>query len=73
MAIFLLIYVLFIIMWMVWSGVLVYHTLKYKFPDDESKIFLGLFLALSVVILIVSFIAISKADWLTIPKVFGGK
>lgn len=74
MAIFLLIYVLFLIMWLVWSGILVYHTIKYRFPQDtESKLFLIAFLAASIIILIVSFIAIGRADWLTLPKVFGGR
>jgi hypothetical protein len=71
MAIFLLIYVIFVIIWLVWSGFLVYYTLKYKFPDDEARLFLALFIGLSVVVLLFSFIFISRADWLTVPKIFG--
>lgn len=70
MAIFLLIYVLFLLFWLFWAGVLTYLTVKYHFPGPRGVMGLGIFWIASAFILLVSFMYIMKADWVTVPDFF---
>ncbi len=70
MAIFLLLYVLLMIVWFSWAGVLTYIILKYRYPDNIGLVRLGIFWAFSILFLIVSFVFIARADWVTVPEFF---
>lgn len=67
MAIFLLIYVLFIIVWLAWSATITYVLLKYHYPDNIWPTRLGIYWAVSAVFLVVSIVFIAKADWVSVP------
>lgn len=70
MAIFLLIYIIICIIWFFWAGILTYLVLRYRFPDKSGITHLIIFWAVSAVILIVSIILISRADWVSVPEIF---
>lgn len=70
MAFFLLIYVLFVLAWVLWISVLVWHVFKYRFPNDTKVLLrVGIFLTFSAIILLISFFLISRADWTQVPPV----
>jgi len=68
MAIFLLIYVLFMIVWLAWSATITYVILKYHYPDNIGLSRLGIYWAVSIVFLVVSIVFIARADWVTVPN-----
>jgi hypothetical protein len=70
MAIFLLIYILLIIVWLSWSGTITYILLKYRYPDNIGLIRLGIYWAVCILFLLVSLVFIVGADWVTVPDVF---
>jgi len=70
MAIFLLIYIIICLVWFFWAGILTYLILRYRFPDKSGMVHLIIFWAASAVILLVSIILISKADWAAVPEIF---
>lgn len=72
MAFFLLIYVVIVLIWLGWMSVLVFHVLKYRYPGDSSLLILGGFIGASALILLVSIIFLSRADWTVVPKILGG-
>jgi membrane protein DedA with SNARE-associated domain len=70
MAFFLLLYVVGALIWAAWAGILTYHAVKYRFPKDNSRIILLAFWGVSGLILLISILFISRADWLTVPAIF---
>ncbi len=70
MAIFLLLYIMLMIVWLSWSAVVTYVLLKYRYPDKIGLLRLGIYWAVCAVFLVVSLIAIMGADWVTVPDFF---
>ena len=70
MAIFLLIYVLFLITWLSWSAVITSVFLKYRYPDKFALKYLAAYWIVSLIILVVTLIFILRADWVTVPSFF---
>lgn len=72
MAFFLLLYVLVLFIWLFWAGMLTYLLIKFRYPDKIAFPHLIIFWTLNVIILIVSFVFITRADWTTVPAFLGG-
>jgi glucan phosphoethanolaminetransferase (alkaline phosphatase superfamily) len=67
MAIFLLVYIIFLIIWLIWSLISTYHLFKYRFPNSNVTSFLLSYWLASVFILVISVLFIARADWTTVP------
>jgi len=70
MAIFLVIYGIFLLIWLIWSLIITYHFYKYQFPDKQANTYLISFWVFSGLILLISAVAISQSDWRTTPDLF---
>ena len=70
MIVLLIIYLLVLISWLIWALILSYHLLKYKFPHDSAKIYLEVFWAVCLFVVVVSVIFAVKADWSTDQTLF---
>jgi len=72
MAFVLLLYLVGILIFSIFGAVGVFHAFKYKMPGDSVVTGAYVFMAVSAVILVASFIFLSGADWNAKPKMFGG-
>ena len=70
MAIFLVLYGIFLVIWLIWALIITYHFYKYRFPDKTVATYLITFWAFSGLILIISMISILQADWKATPDFF---
>ncbi|MEI7690239.1 MAG: hypothetical protein WCI63_01280 [bacterium] len=70
MAIFLVIYGIFLLIWLIWSLIISYHFYKFRFPDKQADTYLISFWFFCGIILLVSVIVISQADWKSTPDFF---
>jgi hypothetical protein len=59
-----------VLIWLAWAGILTFHAIKYRFPNDKTNLFLLIFWGGSIFILILSIVFILKADWITVPAFF---
>ena len=69
MAIFLVVYGIFILIWLIWALIITYHLYKFRFPDKSANTYLISFWLFSGLILIVSAVAIVQADWKATPDI----
>jgi hypothetical protein len=60
---FLLIYLLFILLWLVFSLVAVYHMIKFSFKNFISFFATFIFIGVSALILMESYNYLSRIDW----------
>jgi len=70
MAILLLIYIIVCLIWLFWAGILTYLVLRYRYPDKIGVTMLLIFWGVSIAILVISAIFLSRADWVTVPPFF---
>jgi hypothetical protein len=70
MAIFLLVYIVVLIIWLIWSLITTYHLVKYGFPYSKLLTILSCYWITVTFIVIVSILFIAKADWTTVPGWF---
>lgn len=70
MAIFLLLYVLLMLVWLSWSGMITYILLKYRYPDNIGLARLAVYWIVSVTMIVISLVFIAGADWVTVPDFF---
>lgn len=70
MAIFLLVYIITCLIWLFWAGILTYLVLRYRYPDKIGVTMLLVFWGVSIAILVISAIFLSRADWVTVPSLF---
>jgi len=73
MAIVLLLYFIGLLIFLVIGLVSVFHAFKYKMPGDSAIKGAYAFIAVSLLIVAVSFIFILRADWSIKPNIFGSK
>lgn len=67
MAIFLLLYVLLVVVWLSWSATITYVLLKYRYPDDIGMQRLWMYWGVCGFFVVVSIFFIARADWVTVP------
>ncbi|MDP3043626.1 MAG: hypothetical protein Q8N21_04455 [bacterium] len=60
---FLLIYLLFILLWLIFSLVAVYHMIKFSFKNFTSFFATFIFIGVSIFILMESYNYLSRIDW----------
>ncbi|MFA5197187.1 MAG: hypothetical protein WC437_02055 [Patescibacteria group bacterium] len=70
MAIFLVIYTIFLIIWLIWSSISTYHLVKYGLPNSNTNFYLYGYCFISALVLTISVLYIAKADWTTVPRLF---
>jgi hypothetical protein len=70
MAIFLLIYIILVLVWVAWSAMLTYVFIKYRYPDSFCVPIVITFWVVCGIIILVSAGFIMSADWVTVPEVF---
>lgn len=73
MVIVLLLYFIGLLIFFIIGAVGVFHAFKYKMPGDSAIKGTYAFIAVSLLIIVVSFVFILKADWSVKPNLFGSK
>lgn len=71
-SIFLYIYFAFLLFWAVFSIALLYHMLKFGFKTASTFFVVFGYLAISIIIIALSFAYISQVDWQSEISVFSG-
>lgn len=71
-SIFLYFYYAFLFIWLVFSVAMLYHMLKFGFKSPSTFFVTFGYLAVSVIIIVSSFIYISQVDWQSEISVFTG-
>jgi hypothetical protein len=70
MAIFLLLYVFFMLAWLIWSLILSSLLLKHRLPDNFGYVHLVIYWSVMAVIIVTSLVFIARADWVSLPPLF---
>jgi len=72
LAIFLYIFYAFLLVWFIFCAVAVYHMVSYGFKTFLTFLTTVIFIAFSVILLLVVFNFIGKVDWQTSISIFEG-
>lgn len=72
MAFILLFYLIGILIFSIFGAVCVFHAFKYKMPGDSVVTGAYVFMAVTAIIIVVSFIFLSSADWNAKPQMLSG-
>ncbi|MDO8507856.1 MAG: hypothetical protein Q7S53_04820 [bacterium] len=63
MLIILIIYFVFVILWIIGSGVAIYHNIEYYDPKSKMKLGIYIYVWASVAILLFSFFMLYQVNW----------